>query len=71
MIDRARTLLNEDERARASIEIQKYMADKVYSGAGNPSGYVYTVVQARVRNYTTGDEYGVGTSTWGKLWLKR
>jgi peptide/nickel transport system substrate-binding protein len=71
MIERARTLLNEDERARASVEIQKYMADKVYSGAGNPSGYVYTVVQARVRNYTTGDEYGVGTSTWGKLWLKR
>lgn len=52
MIDRARTLLNEDERAKASVEIQKYMADKVYSGAGNPSGYVYTAVQARVRNYT-------------------
>lgn len=71
MIERARTLLNEDERVKASIEIQRYMADKVYSGAGNPSGFVYTMVQARVRNYTTGDEYGIGTSTWGKLWLKK
>ncbi len=70
LIDRARGLLNEDQRVQAALDAQKYLAAKLYAAAGTPSGFDYTFVQSRVANYTTGDSYGVGTGTWAQLWLQ-
>ena len=70
MIDKARTIVDDGEATKAYLEIQKYHASKVYTVSGNPSGVNYSLVAARVRNYTVGDNYGVGTGTWAKLWLR-
>lgn len=71
IIDKARGLLNEQERVKASLDAQKYMAEKTYSAMGSPSGFEFTLIQPTVLNYTTGDNYGIGTSQWTQLWLKR
>jgi ABC-type transport system substrate-binding protein len=67
MIEKARAILNEDERVAAYLEIQKYLADQVYCVTGNPNGLTNTFVQPRLRNYTLGDAYGTGT--WSQVWL--
>jgi peptide/nickel transport system substrate-binding protein len=67
MIEKARGILNEDQRVQAYLDIQKYLADQAVCVTGNPSGLTNTFVQPRVRNYRTGDDYGTGT--WVNLWL--
>jgi peptide/nickel transport system substrate-binding protein len=71
MIDKARTTLDENERVKSYIDVQKYMADKTYTAGGNPSGYNPTMVQPSLRNYTVGDNYGQGTSAFSKVWLAK
>ncbi|GEM_PF-975185 len=71
MISKGRTILNEDERVKAYLGIQRYMAGQLFSVAGNPNGLAYTMVAPRVRNYLIGDTYGVGIGTWANLWLKK
>ncbi|MGH2587744.1 MAG: ABC transporter substrate-binding protein, partial [Dehalococcoidia bacterium] len=70
MIDKARAVLDEEERVKAYLDVQKYLASKVYSGTGNPNGLTKTMVNPRVHNYTLGDNYGVGTALWANAWLK-
>lgn len=69
MIDKARTLLKEDDRVKAEIDVQKYLAKKVYIlNAGMPKSF--QLVQARVQNWARsnlGLDAGVGT--YAKLWL--
>jgi ABC-type transport system substrate-binding protein len=69
MIDKARTLLNEEEQLKAYKEVQKYILDNVYCLCGMVNGLGYTLVQPRVRNFTLGDGFGPGPNVWGKLWL--
>jgi peptide/nickel transport system substrate-binding protein len=71
MIDKARTIINEDERTKAYIDTQKYMADQMFSVAGNPGGLSYFVLRPRLRNWTSGDTYGVGTAAYPQLWLQK
>jgi peptide/nickel transport system substrate-binding protein len=71
MLDKARAIVNEDERAKSYIELQKYIADQMFSVAGNPNGLSYTLIRPRVRNWTNGDTYGKGTQTWSQLWLQK
>ena len=71
MIDKARTIINEDERTKAYIDTQKYMADQMFSVAGNPGGLSYSVIRPRVRNWTSGDTYGVGTAAYAQMWLQK
>lgn len=66
LVDKTRTLVNEDERVKATLDAQKYLASKVYGVAGNPNGLVYTMLQPRVRNHTLGD---YTTITWYDIWL--
>ncbi len=69
MIEKARTLLNEDDRVKAEIDVQKYLAKKVYiMNAGMPKSFV--LVQPGVQNWARanlGLDAGVGT--YAKLWL--
>ncbi len=69
LIDRARAVLNEEERVQAYLEVQKYIAEQMYGVAGMPNALTYVLVQPRVRNYLVGDGAGLGTSQWSKLWL--
>ncbi|MGH2586969.1 MAG: ABC transporter substrate-binding protein [Dehalococcoidia bacterium] len=70
-IEKARSLLDEQERVKTSLEAQTYIAEQTYSAMGTPSGFDFTLVQPTVINHTTGDSYGVGTGQWAQLWLKR
>jgi peptide/nickel transport system substrate-binding protein len=70
MIDKARTIVNDDDRLKAYKDIQLYLLAKNYSLTGNPNGIQYALVQPRVRNFLQGDPHGVGTTNWSQLWLK-
>src|SRR5207302_8421374 len=60
MIDKARTIVNENDRVKAYIDTQRYMAKQMFSVAGNPNGLTYVLVQPRVRNYLYVDAHSVG-----------
>jgi peptide/nickel transport system substrate-binding protein len=69
MVDKERTLVNDDERVKAVYEIQQYLAQQMYapSTIGNPA---YRAVQARVQNYSFSDSLGKSTEMYAKIWLK-
>ena len=71
MIDKARKTVNEADRVKAYIDTQKYMAQQMFSVAGNPNGLQYNLLQPRVHNYLYVDAHSTGESTWSNLWLKR
>jgi peptide/nickel transport system substrate-binding protein len=68
MIDKERTLVDEEQRLKAVLEIQKYVADKMYFfptvGADQS-----VLLQPRVRNYQYSSSLGSVTETYAKLWL--
>jgi len=68
MLAKARTIVNEDERLQAYLDIQKYIASKVYVLIG-PGGYTYTLVQPRVKNFQMGTQTGEVAETYSKVWL--
>ena len=69
-LTKARTIINNDDRVKAYIDIQKYIADQVYGVGGFHLPYVYYVAQQRVQNYQSTVGYGVGAESWAKLWIK-
>jgi len=69
IIDKARTIVNQDQSLAAYKEIQKYVADQMYAIL-TPAGHAYTMVNARVQDYCPGSAYGYPTETYTKLWLK-
>ncbi|HTE85769.1 MAG TPA: ABC transporter substrate-binding protein [Dehalococcoidia bacterium] len=68
MIDKQRTLVNEDERVKAVQEIQRYLADKLYVPS-TVGSYRYEFTQPRVRNYNFSDSLGKQTEMYAKIWL--
>jgi len=70
MIDKERTLLNPDERLKAVLDIQKYLADKMYTPS-TVSTYRWVLVQPRVRNYQYTTTPGWIDETYAKLWLEQ
>ena len=71
MILKQRGITNEEERLKVMLDLQKYMAEQMFSVAGNPNGLSYRMVGPRVRNYKVGEVYGGSTGTWAQLWLKK
>ena len=69
MIAKARTLVDESERLKAYLEIQKYIAEQVYV-LPIGGGYQFRMTQPRVQNYQLGSLTGEGVETYAKLWLK-
>lgn len=70
MIDKARTIVDDDARRKAYIDVQNYLADKMYSIAGLPAGNEYTIVQPKIRNFNyVSDDQSQGDA-WSALWLK-
>jgi peptide/nickel transport system substrate-binding protein len=68
MIDKQRGIVDEAERLKAALEVEKYIAEKVYLLA-TVGSYKWTMVQPRVRNYLYSDSPGEHTETYAKLWL--
>jgi peptide/nickel transport system substrate-binding protein len=71
MMTKARSIINEDERNKAYVDIQKYLMDKVYFVAGWPEEPRYRLVQPWVQNYGFWANYSFMTDSYTKLWLKR
>jgi peptide/nickel transport system substrate-binding protein len=71
MLLKGRSIINDDERLKYYIDIQKYMAAQLFSIAGNPNGLSYSMVNPRVRNYAIGDSYGLMASTVANLWIRQ
>jgi ABC-type transport system substrate-binding protein len=69
MIDKSRTILNDDQRGQVYLDIQKYVADQMYGVSFLPVGYSYQVVQPRVRNFSSVVLNGWGTEVDQKLWI--
>jgi peptide/nickel transport system substrate-binding protein len=68
MINKERTLLNEDDRLKAVIDIQKYIARKVYIINPGEAKY-FLFVNPRVKNYAVSTTMDGGVGTYAKLWL--
>jgi len=66
MVDKQRTLVNEDERLKAVLDIQKYLADKLYAPS-TVGTYQWNLVLPRVRGYQYSDSLGKMTETYAKL----
>lgn len=67
---KARAILDETQRTAAYLDLQRYLADKMYAIAGFPQPYVYTMVGPRVHNFQKSSNYGVGTEEMSKAWIK-
>jgi peptide/nickel transport system substrate-binding protein len=68
---KGRSILNDDERLKHYIDLQKYMAAQLFSVGGNPNVLSFSMVNARVRNYQSGDGYGLIANNVAGLWLKK
>jgi peptide/nickel transport system substrate-binding protein len=70
MVDKERTLVNEDDRLKAVLDMQRYLAEKMY-GVSTVGTYNWAFVQPRVQNYQYSSSLGKATETYSKLWLKQ
>jgi ABC-type transport system substrate-binding protein len=71
MIIKGRSILNDDDRLKQYIDIQKYMAAQLFSVAGNPNGLSFYMISPRIRNYSYGDNYGAMTGSVANVWIKK
>jgi peptide/nickel transport system substrate-binding protein len=71
-IDKARTVLNDDDRLKAYKDVQRYIASKVYVMMGMVNGLGFEMTSPRLHNFLEGDGsvYGVGQGFWSNIWLK-
>ncbi len=69
MIDKERTTLDNDGRRQAVLNIQKYLAQKLYFVGGFAYPYAYQMRQPRVQNYYYTLDYGYMTTSSSRLWL--
>lgn len=69
MIDKQRTLVDENERLKACLDIQRYLAQKMY-GVSTVGTYNWAFVSPRVQNYQWTAGTGRPTETYSKLWVK-
>ena len=71
MVDKERTIVNEDDRLKAVQEIQKYLAQQMYAPS-TVGSYQWAFVQPRMQNYQyTSNTIGRATETFSKLWVKQ
>jgi peptide/nickel transport system substrate-binding protein len=68
LIDKERTLVNEDDRLKAVQDIGNYMADQVFV-IPTPGSYTWVLTQPRVRNFSYTNTLAKGTENYSKVWL--
>jgi peptide/nickel transport system substrate-binding protein len=70
MIDRERTLVDDNERVKLVHQIQQYVADKVYQ-LSTVGPYYYYFVAPRVHDYSYADSLGYMSESYARLWLEQ
>jgi peptide/nickel transport system substrate-binding protein len=70
-ITKARTIVNDDERLKAYLDIQKYLASKVYTINGFLVPNVYMMIQPRLQGFRYSVTYGALTESFAWAWLKK
>jgi peptide/nickel transport system substrate-binding protein len=70
MISRARSIVNEQQRLQAYLDIQKYIAKKVYV-LSLGGGYNYFMLQPRVANFNASTPHSEAVETYSKVWLRQ
>jgi peptide/nickel transport system substrate-binding protein len=68
MLAKERMLVNTDDRLKAVLDIEKYIAKQVYC-VPTVGSYRFVAVLPRVQNYQYSNSLGVATETYSKLWL--
>ena len=71
LISKARAQTNDDQAISAYLDVQKYIAQNMYSAAGNPSGVMYSMNAPAVHNYLFGDQGGLLRTQCSNIWLTR
>jgi ABC-type transport system substrate-binding protein len=75
MITKARTVVKDDDRVKAYLDIQKYIADKMYTVAGLPQPLSHTFIQPWVQNFQLSQgnttSAGNGVESDSKIWLAK
>jgi peptide/nickel transport system substrate-binding protein len=68
MIDKERSIVDEEARLKAVQDIEKYIADKMYV-VPTIGGFEWNIIQPRLQNfqYSKSSNY---TETWSKAWLQ-
>jgi peptide/nickel transport system substrate-binding protein len=66
VIAKERTVIDEDERAKACLDMQQYMAEQMFSVSFLPQPHGHTLIQSRVQNYTQASG-ALGTEQESKL----
>jgi peptide/nickel transport system substrate-binding protein len=69
MIAKERATLDDAERVKTALDIQKYVADQAYFVPGVGDAYTDTLVQPRVRNYQATTTPAKLIETYAQLWL--
>ncbi len=69
MIDKQRTLTNDDERLKAVRDIQLYIAGKMYAPS-TAGSFNWRMVQPRVQSYDYSQSSAVMEESYAKVWLK-
>jgi peptide/nickel transport system substrate-binding protein len=70
MISKARAIVDDDARQKAYLDIQRYLADQVYTVGGFPQPRTHSFAGPRLANYQPSVSYGAATEAFSKLWLK-
>jgi peptide/nickel transport system substrate-binding protein len=70
MLDKARSLVNDDARLKAYKDIQVYLARQIYA-AGTPFGESYIAVQPWVHGYYSNGLEGPGRMACAGAWLTK
>ncbi len=68
MLSKERATVNQDERYKACLDIQQYIADKMYMIAFLPQPNVHTAIQPSLMNFQSG---GYGQETAAAVWLDK
>jgi peptide/nickel transport system substrate-binding protein len=68
MLVKERTVVNTDDRLKAVIGIEKYIAQKIYC-VPTVGSWRFVGVLPRVQNYQYSNSLGVATETYSKVWL--
>ena len=71
MLDKGRTIVNDDERLKAYLEMQTYLASKLYTINGFLVPNVYLTVQPRLQGFRYRVSYGALTESFAWAWLKK
>ena len=71
MLDRARTIVKEDDQVKAYKDVQKYIAQRVYIISHLPLGSTFMAIQPKLANYGLSLSAGNLTETFSKVWLRQ